>query len=93
MVEDIDSRYKILVQRRNDLHNDKTRIEAELEARKRNLKAQMEAAKKEGFDPNNLAEEIRRNEEVLIIKLDNFETELNEAEKIMRPMLEEIKGG
>lgn len=91
-IEDLDDKYKRLSQRRDQLQKDKTRIEAELEARKRSLKAQMEAAKKEGFNPNNLPEEIRRNEEILMIKLDNFETELDEAERVMRPMLDEIKG-
>ncbi len=89
-IEDLDERYKRLVQRRDTLQQNKNRIEAELEARKRNLKAQMEAAKKEGFNPDLLPEEIRRSEEVLILKLDNFEAELDEAERILKPMLEEI---
>lgn len=89
---DLDAKYKRLVQRRDSLQKDKNRIEAELEARRRTLKAQMEAAKNEGFNPDNLREDIRRNEEILALKLDNFEVELDEAEKIMKPMLEEIKG-
>jgi len=91
-IEDLDEKYKRLTQRRDALQKDKTRIEAELEARKRNLKAQMEAAKKEGFNPDNLRDDIRKSEEVLALKLDNFEIELDEAESAMKPMLEEIKG-
>lgn len=89
--DDLDVRYKKLTERRNVLEKDKNRIEAELEARKRNLKTQMEEAKKEGFNPNNLRDDIRQSEEVLAIKLDNFEAELDEAESVMKPMLEEIK--
>jgi predicted nucleic acid-binding Zn-ribbon protein len=77
-IEDLDEKYKRLTQRRDLLQKDKNRIEAELEARRRNLKTQMEAAKKEGFNPDNLKE-------------DNFEAELDEAERVMRPMLDEIK--
>jgi hypothetical protein len=91
-MEDLDEKYKRLSKRRDLLNQHKTRIEAELEARKRALRAQMEAAKKEGYNPNNLKEDIRRSEEVLSLKLNNLEAELNEAERIMKPMLEEIKG-
>lgn len=92
MAEDLDEKYKRLSRRRDSLHQDKTRIEAELETRKRSLRLQMEAAKKEGYNPDNLMEEIRKSEEVLALKLDNFQAELDEAERVMKPMLEEIKG-
>lgn len=91
-IEDLDAKYKRLTQRRDSLQKDKNRIEAELEARRRNLKTQMEAAKKEGFNPDNLREDIRKSEEVLALKLDNFEAELDDAERVMKPMLDEIKG-
>jgi len=91
-IDDLDERYKQLTQRRDSLQKDKNRIEAELEARRRNLKTQMEAAKKEGFNPDNLREDIRKSEEVLALKLDNFEAELDEAQRVMKPMLDEIKG-
>lgn len=90
--EDLAERYKSLSQRRDTLMRDKNKIEAELEARKRNLKAKMEEAKKEGFNPDSLADDIKRSEEVLRLKVDNFETELDEAERKMAPMLDEIKG-
>lgn len=88
----LDDKYKSLSTRREALQQSKTRIEAELEARKRALKAHMDAAKKDGFDPNTLREDIKRIQEVLAIKLDNFEAELDEAEQKMKPMLDEIKG-
>lgn len=91
-IEDLDEKYKRLTQRRDKLQRDKDRIEAELEARKRNLRTQMEAAKKEGFNPDNLRDDIKRSEEILALKLDNFEAELVEAERVMKPMLDEING-
>jgi len=91
-IDDLDEKYKRLSRRRDSLQQDKTRIEAELEARKRALKNQMEAAKREGYNPDNLQEDIRKNEEILALKLDNFEAELADAERVMKPMLEEIKG-
>ena len=90
-VENLDIKYKNLCQKRDVLQRDKDKIEAELEARKRALKAEMEAAINDGFDPNTLSEDIRRSEEVLILKLSNFEAELNEVEKVIKPMLDEIK--
>ena len=91
-IDDLDEKYKRLSRRRDSLQQDKTRIEAELEVRKRALKNQMEAAKREGYNPDNLQEDIRKNEEILALKLDNFEAELADAERVMKPMLEEIKG-
>ena len=90
-VEELDVKYKTLCQRRDVLQRDKDKIEAELEARKRALKAQMEAAVNDGFNPDTLKDDIKRNEEVLTLKLGNFEAELNGAEKIIKPMLEELK--
>lgn len=89
-IEDLDEKYKRLTQRRDSLQKDHNRVQAELEARKRNLKTQMEAAKKEGFNPDNLREDIRKSEEILALKLDNFAAELDDAERMMKPMLEEI---
>ena len=90
-IEDLDTKYKNLCQRRDLLQRDKDRIEAELEARKRALKTQMEAAIKDGFNPDTLQEDIKRSEEVMTLKLGNFEAELNEAEKAIKPMLDELK--
>lgn len=90
-VEDIDARYKNLSARKDVLQRNKDKIEAELEARQRSLKNLLDEARKDGYNPANLKEEIQRAEEVLIIKLDNFETELNEAEQSIEPMMKELK--
>jgi len=89
-VEDIDARYRALIKRRETTHQNKVRVEAELQARKRALKEAMGACEKAGWDPNNLQEEVRRAREVLDIKMDNFEADLDTADNILKPMLKEI---
>jgi len=89
-IEAMDTEYKRLVSRRDVLQQDKARIEATLDARRKDLKNLLDQARKDGFDPDNLKEEIRRAKEVLRLKLDNFNTELEEASSMMEPMLREI---
>lgn len=89
-VEDMDTRYKKLLKRRDAVQQNKIRVEAELSARKRALKEAMEECKKAGFNPDDLPEEIARAKEVLSIKLDNFDADLVTAETIIEPMLKEI---
>ena len=92
-IEAQDRRYKALLARRDALRDSKAQIEAELGARRRRLKDLMDEAKAAGFDPNNLQEEISKGSEVLRVKLDNFEAEIDAGEKELRPMLEEIRKG
>jgi chromosome segregation ATPase len=91
-IEELETKYKGLVQRRNDLQRDKDKIEATLEAHKHTLKGLLDQAKKEGFDPNNIQEEIKRAKEVLVLKINTFSADLDEAEKIMRPMKHAVDG-
>lgn len=90
-VEEFEARYNSLVKRGNDLERDKNKVEAELSSRRRSLKDNMEQARKDGFDPNQLPEEIRRSKEVLATKLDLYSTDLDAAEKVMRPMIAEVQ--
>lgn len=92
-IDELEARYKSLLQRGAQVERNKTMIEAELNARKRSLKDAMELAKKEGYNPDNLVEEIRRNKEILMVKLDLYQTELEAAEMAMKPMLQEIQKG
>lgn len=91
-VTDLYNRHKRLLARRDELQQDKARIEATLEARKKDLKSLLDKARSNGFDPNNLEDEIKRAKEVLRLKLDNFEAELDEAAKMLEPMKKEIDG-
>jgi hypothetical protein len=90
-IDTMDAEYRNLVARRDSLQQDKARIEATLDARRKDLKSLLDQARKEGFDPDNLKDEIRRLKEVLRLKLDNFSTELDEAATMMDPMLKEIE--
>jgi F0F1-type ATP synthase membrane subunit b/b' len=91
-IEEIAIKHKGLVQRLGDLQRDKDKIEANLEAHKRTLKGLLEQAHKEGFDPDNLQEEIKHAKEVLVLKINTFSADLDEAEKIMRPMKQAVEG-
>lgn len=92
-VSQLETRHKELVGRRDALKGDVTKIEAELAARRRRLKALMAEAEAEGYDPNNIREEIRKATEVVRVKLDAFEADIEAGEKMVRPMLEEIRKG
>jgi chromosome segregation ATPase len=89
-VEELENRFKTLNQRRETLQQNKMQIEAELSSRKRELRNLMKQAEEAGFDPSNLKEEIRRLKQVLTVKLDTFQADLEAAEKIIQPMLKEI---
>ncbi len=91
--ETLVAKHKALLERRDKLKDDKARVDAELDARKRQLKKTMEDARKEGFDPDNLKADLQKKVEVLEVKLNNFDADLTEAEKIIRPLLEEVRRG
>ena len=92
-VSEAEARHKNLTIRRESLKGDVTTIEAELAARRRRLKALMAEAESEGFDPNNIRDEIQKATEVVRVKLDAFEADIKAGEKMVRPMLEEIGRG
>jgi hypothetical protein len=88
---DLEKRQKELLAERDSLLEAKNRITAEEAVRKRHLKEKMEAAKKLGFDPNTLADDIKKAKEIAAVKQETFAAELSAAEKILRPMLEAIE--
>lgn len=92
-VRDLEERYKGLQERLASLKADKSTVEAELAARQRALKKSMDECRDAGFDPDNLQEEIRRAREVASVKLDTFEADIEAGEKIVRPLVEEIRKG
>ena len=67
-------------------------IEAEYNANKRQLKEKLDQARKDGFDPDKLDEEIQHYKEVVALKLNTSMVELEEADKMMRPMKQVIEG-
>jgi chaperonin cofactor prefoldin len=86
------AKYKKLQEKRTKLLDDKRRIEAELNARKRALKDALDACRSAGFNPDTLAEDIKKLKEVLYVKLNVFEADLAAAEEKMKPLLAEIDG-
>lgn len=89
--EDIDVRYKRLTEKREALLTQKIKLDAELAARRKALKEIMEECKKNGFDPDTLSEDLKKMKEVLLVKLDVFEADLNDAESQIKPLLKEIE--
>ena len=89
-MEEIEARHAALTKRAARVQADKATVEAELTARRRELKRLMDEARAEGLDPSNLREEVQRLQTVLSVKMDAMEAELNEAERILKPMLESI---
>ena len=86
------AKYKKLQEKRTKLLDDKRRIEAELNARKRALKEALDACRAAGFNPDTLADDIKKLKEVLYVKLNVFEADLADAEEKMKPLLAEIDG-
>jgi archaellum component FlaC len=90
-VDDLQSKFNRLSTQHKGLSDDMTLAKSELSARKNELKRLMDQVRDSGYDPNNLAAEIRREIEVLQLKLDNFESEITDAQKIIAPIIKEIK--
>lgn len=88
--DDLIKRYEKLTNEREGLLKNKMQLEAELTVRKRALKEVMDECRKAGFDPDNLAEELRKAKEVLALKLDIFESDLKAANEIIEPLMSEI---
>lgn len=91
--QSLEDKYNNLLQRQDVLKQSKSVIEAELGARRRVLKELMDQIKQEGYDPDNLKDEISKIENVIELKISTFEVEINAAEKIISPMMEEIQKG
>jgi hypothetical protein len=52
----------------------------------------MDEAREEGFNPNNLKEELQREAEAVQIKLNVLKGDIEAGEKIVEPILREIEG-
>lgn len=91
-VLELEARASRLSSRIEALEKAKFAIEAERDARKRALKSLMDECKKElGIDPNDLEDEIKKSKEVLSVKLQIVERDVEAAEKLLNPMLAEIQ--
>jgi hypothetical protein len=90
-INDIIATYEALVNRREALSQSKVKVEAELSARRRALKKVMDETREAGYDPDKIQEELQRAKEVVMLKMENFATELEEGENMIRPMLKELR--
>ena len=89
-MEALEARLSALTKRATEVQLAKATVEGELNSRRRELKRLMDEAKAEGLDPTNLREEVQRLQTILTVKMDAMEAELNEAERILKPMLDSI---
>jgi hypothetical protein len=92
-IEELETVYKECKQRIDAAERQKNQIDAEHSAARRQLKEKLDQARKDGFDPDNMQQEIQHNKEVLAIKLNTYMADIEEAEKIMQPMIHIIEGG
>ena len=88
---DISQKYKELLARREKLSHSKMKVEAALAERKKNLRDAMEECKSMGYNPDTLAEDLKKLKEVLVVKLGVFEADLQSAEDQINPMVKEIE--
>lgn len=93
MNDSLEEKYTNLIRRQEELKNNKSVIDAELGARQRRLKEYMDQIKAAGYDPDNLKDEISKIENIIELKISTFEVEINAAEKIIFPMMDEIQKG
>lgn len=90
-VDEMTSKLTRLLTDHKSLSEDASLVKSELTARKSELKRVMDEVKELGYNPNDLASEIRREAEVLQLKISNFESELDAAHRIVDPMVKEIR--
>ena len=90
-MSDIESRSKSATARYNVLVTSQMKVEAEHEARKRALRSITDDCRKAGFNPDTIADEIKKMKEVISVKLDVFEADLTSAEDQIRPMMKDIE--
>ena len=89
-IDQLTKTYQELNKRRDQLINNKNTIEAELKVNRRSLEQTMNEAREEGFDPNNLKEELQTEAEAVQIKLNILKGDIEAGEKIIEPILKVI---
>ena len=90
-MDDLESRYKNYVAKRDSTVQNKLKIEAALAERKKNLREAMEECKNHGFNPDTLSDDVKKLKEILVVKLGVCESDLATADSQLSPMLKEIE--
>ncbi len=87
---DLEVKLNDLNERYTELSKKHEAVKAVYQSKKSDLSLVTDEIKKLGFDPDELEDDIKKLEEVIRIKIVNFETEISEAERIIGPMFQEI---
>ena len=90
-IDEMTSKLTKLLADHKSLSDDTILVKSELTARRSELKRAMDEVKELGYNPNDLASEIRREAEVFQLKISNFESELGDVRRIVDPMVKEIR--
>lgn len=91
-VEELVKKHKRLSERCAELENRKSALAALHKERKHNLSVLMAKCREAGFEPNDLRAQVQHLAEVAKVKLDTWSAEIEASEKMIEPMLSEIKG-
>jgi len=82
---DLKTRIEAALKRRDDLHAQKERALGRLEEAEKNLEAIRVELRAKNVDPDHLDDTILKLEKALLASLSDFESQLSEAEKSIKP--------
>jgi len=86
-VADVKTRIEAALKRRDDLQAQKERAVGRLEESEKNLEAIRTELRSKSVDPDRLDDTIQKLEEALAASLAEFESQLSEAEKSIKPFV------
>jgi len=86
-VADAKTRIEAALKRRDDLQAQKERAVGRLEESEKNLEAIRTELRSKSVDPDRLDDTIQKLEEALAASLAEFESQLSEAEKSIKPFV------
>lgn len=84
---DVKTRIEAALKRRDDLQAQKERAVGRLEESEKNLEAIRTELRSKSVDPDRLDDTIQKLEEALAASLAEFESQLSEAEKSIKPFV------
>lgn len=90
-MDDLESKYKAYTAKRDKAIQNKVKIETTLAERKKNLKEAMDECKKAGYNPDTLAEDLKKLKEILLVKISIAESDLNIVDEQINNMMKEIE--
>lgn len=82
---DLKTRIEAALKRRDELHAQKERTLGRLEEAEKNLEAVRSELRAKNVDPDRLEDTIQKLEDALQVSLTEFESQLSEVEKAIKP--------